>query len=72
VGRLIIGTKETDRVFWNKDSTKRIVKYLNKGESIQRTALLSKTSTGTVKKVKKFIKDGKFQRLMDEWGKHPI
>jgi DNA invertase Pin-like site-specific DNA recombinase len=66
------GTKETDLVFWNKDSTKRIVKYLNKGESIQRTALLSKTSTGTVKKVKRFIKDGKFQRLMDEWGKHPI
>ena len=63
------GTKETDLVFWNKDSTKRIVKYLNKGESIQRTALLSKTSTGTVKKVKRFIKDGKFQRLMDEWGK---
>jgi DNA invertase Pin-like site-specific DNA recombinase len=51
------GTKETDREFWSKESTQRIVKYLNKGESIQRTALLSKTSTGTVKKVKRFIKE---------------
>lgn len=55
------GTKETDRQFWTKDSTQRIVKYLNKGESIRRTALLSKTSEGTVKKVKKFIRDGQIK-----------
>ena len=63
------GTKETDRVFWGKDSTQRIVKYLNKGESIQRTALLSKTSTGKVKKVKRFIKDGKWESMISESDK---
>ena len=61
-----IGTKETDRQFWGKDSTRRIVKYLNKGESIRRTALLSKTSEGTVKKVKKFIKDGRWQKMISD------
>ncbi len=60
------GTKETDRQFWGKDSTRRIVKYLNKGESIRRTALLSKTSEGTVKKVKKFIKDGRWQKMISD------
>jgi DNA invertase Pin-like site-specific DNA recombinase len=61
-----VGTKESKRRFWGKDSTQRIVKYLNKGESIQRTALLSKTSTGTVKKVKKFIRDGSWEQMMSE------
>jgi len=65
VGRRI-GTKESKRQFWGKDSTQRIVKYLNKGESIQRTALLSKTSPGTVKKVKKFIRDGSWEQMMSE------
>jgi DNA invertase Pin-like site-specific DNA recombinase len=63
------GTKETDRQFWGKDSTHRVVKYLNKGESIQRTALLSKTSTGTVKKVKRFIKEGKWESMISESDK---
>jgi DNA invertase Pin-like site-specific DNA recombinase len=63
------GTKESDRVFWGKDSTRRIVKYLNKGESIQRTALLSKTSTGSVKKVKRFIKEGKWESMISESDK---
>jgi DNA invertase Pin-like site-specific DNA recombinase len=63
------GTKETDRQFWGKDSTHRVVKYLNKGESIQRAALLSKTSTGTVKKVKRFIKDGKWESMTSESDK---
>lgn len=65
VGRRI-GTKETDRKFWGKESTQRIVKYLNKGESIQRTDLLSKTSTSTVKKVKKFIRDSNFERMLNK------
>ena len=65
VGRRI-GTKETDRKFWGKESTQRIVKYLNKGESIQRTDLLSKTSTSTVKKVKKFTRDSSFERMLNK------
>jgi hypothetical protein len=35
------------------------LKYLKQKESIKRTALLSKVSEGTVKKVKRYIKEGK-------------
>ena len=52
------GTSETLENFKAKESTKEILKYLRQGESINRTAKLSSTSTGTVKKVKILIKDG--------------
>ena len=51
------GSNESNEVFMNKISTKSILKYLKQGESISRTALLSKTSTGTVKKVKRMLKE---------------
>jgi DNA invertase Pin-like site-specific DNA recombinase len=57
VGRSM-GSKETLEVFMNKASTKSILKYLKEKESINRTALLSGTSQGTVKKVKKMLRDG--------------
>jgi len=53
-----IGSSESIDLFLNKESTQSILKYLKQKESINRTALLSKTSAGTVKKVKKMIKDG--------------
>jgi hypothetical protein len=37
---------------------KSIVRHLKNNEFISRTALLSKASAGTVKKVKKMIKEG--------------
>ena len=52
------GSAESVEVFMSKASTKAIVKYLKMKESISRTAKLSSTSTGSVKKVKKMIKDG--------------
>ena len=52
------GTTESIEVFLKKESVKSIVKHLKNNESINRTALLSKTSAGTVKKVKKMIKEG--------------
>ena len=52
------GSTESLDVFMYKDSTKSILKYLRQGESISRTALLSKSSQGKVKKVKKYIKEG--------------
>jgi len=57
VGRTA-GSKESIEVFMNKASTKSILKYLKEKESINRTALLSGTSQGTVKKVKKMLRDG--------------
>ena len=52
VGRSI-GSKESTEAFVNKASTQSILKHLRDNESVRRTALLSKTSEGTVKKVKK-------------------
>ena len=52
------GSAESVEVFMSKASTKAIVRYLKQKESISRTAKLSSTSTGSVKKVKKMIKDG--------------
>ncbi|MFT4646122.1 MAG: DNA invertase Pin-like site-specific DNA recombinase [Patiriisocius sp.] len=57
VGRSV-GSSESIEVFINKESTKKILKYLREKESIKRTALLSGTSEGTVKKVKKMLRDG--------------
>ena len=53
-----IGSSESIEVFVNKASTQSILKYLRNNESVRRTALLSKTSEGTVKKVKKYLNDG--------------
>tara|TARA_R110000737_G_C14529397_1_gene476910 strand:+ start:504 stop:1103 length:600 start_codon:yes stop_codon:yes gene_type:complete len=53
-----VGSKESIEVFVNKASTQSILKYLRNDESVRRTALLSKTSEGTVKKVKKYLNDG--------------
>ena len=52
------GSSESIDTFTNKKSTQAILRYLKQGYSINKTALLSKTSTGSVKKVKKKIKEG--------------
>jgi DNA invertase Pin-like site-specific DNA recombinase len=52
------GSSESVEVFTNKASTKSILKYLKMNESISRTAKLSQTSEGSVKKVKRMIKEG--------------
>ena len=52
------GSVESVEVFTNKASTKAILRYLKMNESISRTAKLSQTSEGSVKKVKKMIKEG--------------
>ena len=52
------GSSESVEVFTNKASTKAILRYLKMNESISRTAKLSQTSEGSVKKVKKMIKEG--------------
>lgn len=52
------GSSESIDVFMAKESTRAILKNLRLGESIKRTALLSKASVGKVKKIKKMIKDG--------------
>jgi DNA invertase Pin-like site-specific DNA recombinase len=57
------GTTESIDKFVNKASTQAILKYLKQNESTKRTALLSKTSEGTVKKVKKLIRDGKISNF---------
>jgi DNA invertase Pin-like site-specific DNA recombinase len=52
------GSFESVDKFLSKESTQNILKYLKQKESIKRAALLSKTSEGKVKKVKKMIRDG--------------
>ena len=52
------GSSESVEVFANKASTKAILRYLKMNESISRTAKLSQTSEGSVKKVKRLIKEG--------------
>ena len=52
------GSTESSETFANKKSTKEVLKYLRQGYSISKTAKLSSTSTGTVKKVKKKIREG--------------
>ena len=53
------GSSEDLETFINKASTQSILRHLRNNESVRRTALLSKTSEGTVKKVKRMIKEGK-------------
>jgi DNA invertase Pin-like site-specific DNA recombinase len=53
------GSSEDLDTFINKASTQSILRHLRNNESVRRTALLSKTSEGTVKKVKRMIKEGK-------------
>jgi len=53
------GSKEDSDTFLEKASTQSILRHLRNNESVRRTALLSKTSEGTVKKVKRMIKEGK-------------
>jgi DNA invertase Pin-like site-specific DNA recombinase len=60
VGRSV-GSSESVEVFMSKESTKKILKYLKENESIKRTALLSGTSEGTVKKVKNKIRIGEIK-----------
>ena len=57
------GTTESIDKFTNKTSTQAILKHLKQKESIKRTALLSKTSEGKVKKVKKLIREGKISNF---------
>jgi len=57
-GGRLTGSKEDIETFLEKASTQSILKHLRRNESVRRTALLSKTSEGTVKKVKRKIKDG--------------
>jgi DNA invertase Pin-like site-specific DNA recombinase len=52
------GSTEDINTFTNKKSTQAILRYLKQGYSINNTAKLSETSTGSVKKVKKMIKEG--------------
>jgi len=52
------GSTEDIVTFYNKKSTQAILKHLRQGYSINKTALLSETSTGSVKKVKRMIKLG--------------
>ena len=52
------GSSENTETFINKVSTQAILRHLRNNESVRRTALLSKTSEGTVKKVKKKLRDG--------------
>ena len=47
------GSKESLEQFLNKASVQRIIKHLDNGESLRRTALLSKTSLSLVQKVVK-------------------
>ena len=49
--------EETRGEFLAKSDTKKIIKYLNEGNSLRRTALLSKASLGKVQKVVRILKD---------------
>lgn len=51
------GASESLEQFLNKPKVKTVMKHLNAGESIRRTALLSKCSTGLVQKVLRAMKD---------------
>jgi len=52
------GSSEAVEVFTAKKSTQVIIKYLKQKESVRRAARLSRTSVGTVVKVKKYIEQG--------------
>ena len=48
---------ETREEFLSKSDTKKIIKYLNEGNSLRRSALLSKASLGKVQKVARVLED---------------
>lgn len=50
------GSSEDVETFLNKPKVQKVIKYLNEGESIRRTALLSKSSVSLVMKTKKLLK----------------
>lgn len=52
-----IGSTETTDNFLNKQKSKEIQRYLKQNFSIRKCALLSKSSVGTVQKVKKITND---------------
>ena len=49
--------EETREEFLAKPDTKKIIKYLNEGNSLRRSALLSKASLGKVQKVARVLED---------------
>lgn len=51
-----INSVESEEVFLNKAKSQTIIRHLNKGETVRRTALLSKLSINTVRKVQRLIK----------------
>ncbi len=50
------GSSEDAQTFLSKPKVQKIVRYLNEGESIRRTALLSKSSVSLVMKTRKMLK----------------
>ena len=48
---------ETREEFLSKSDTKKIIKYLNEGNSLRRSALLSKASLGKVQKVARVLEE---------------
>jgi DNA invertase Pin-like site-specific DNA recombinase len=51
-----IDSVESKEVFLNKAKSQTIIRHLNKGETVRRTALLSKSSINTVRKVQRLMK----------------
>lgn len=49
--------EETREEFLSKSDTKKIIKYLNEGNSLRRSALLSKASLGKVQKVARILNE---------------
>ena len=54
---------ETREEFLSKSDTKKIIKYLNEGNSLRRSALLSKASLGKVQKVARVLEDIKNDKV---------
>ena len=55
--------EETREEFLAKPDTKKIIKYLNEGNSLRRSALLSKASLGKVQKVARMLEDIKKDKV---------
>ena len=55
--------EETREEFLSKSDTKKIIKYLNEGNSLRRSALLSKASLGKVQKVARMLEDIKKDKV---------
>ena len=55
--------EETREEFLAKSDTKKIIKYLNEGNSLRRSALLSKASLGKVQKVARVLEDIKKDKV---------